>query len=163
MPIKQPFLNNRLYQSLAEGQTVKNLDLKKKGKPNIFIGSSTESLHIAEQVKALFEEEFFEVDIWDEGVFGKEDEEGDSSGLSNAEQLKNFTDIYDYAIFIFVPEDEIVSKTRVTDQGDSLSDRSTRHNVVFEFGLFLGKIGAKKTYILSDKDTMPLLKISLRI
>ncbi|MFT3932113.1 MAG: nucleotide-binding protein [Chitinophagaceae bacterium] len=142
MPQKKGFSNENPLQSLQTGNTVKNLDVKKNGRPSIFIGSSTESLATARFVKEQFDPSIFEVDIWDEGVFGK--------GKTNVQWLKNFTDIYDFAIFIFVPEDEILVQTRTDKQGKDLAGKATRHNVVFEFGLFLGRIGSKKTYILYD-------------
>ncbi|MGB5929447.1 MAG: STING domain-containing protein, partial [Cyclobacteriaceae bacterium] len=71
---------------------------------------------------------------------------------SNAEQLKNFTDIYDYAIFLFTPDDQLVSQTRsFTDNNENVEAKATRHNVIFEFGLFLGRIGADRTFILYDE------------
>jgi hypothetical protein len=145
MPLKDAFKNTRKHQVLEEPATVKNLDVKKEGKPSIFIGSSTESLDTAQFIKDQFDPSIFEVDIWDEGVFGR--------GKTNVEWLKNFTDIYDFAIFIFVPEDEIMIQTREDASGQQLKGKATRHNVVFEFGLFLGRIGSKKTYILYDEDT----------
>ena len=165
---------------------VKNLEGKKKGdKPSIFIGSSYESLVIAEAVKNMFGKDTCEVDIWDEDIFDpsiqkkaskyavnerlkkkitqhrkhyldnatdtatqQEDTEQDLLPL-NIHSLKNFTDIYDFAIFIFVPEDKLVSQSRTSGK-DKLTGTGTRHNVVFELGLFLGRIGSKKTFIIAD-------------
>lgn len=137
--------------TLPEGSTVKNLAAKidENARPSIFIGSSSESLPVARQIKAFFEEALFEVDIWDEGVFERTRSFGGSA--TNAEQLKNFTDIYDFAIFLFVPDDKIVSQTRTDLQGNFKEAVATRHNVVFEFGLFLGRIGARKSFILFDR------------
>ena len=145
MAVKKSYTSSRPHAILDETQTVKKLDIKKQGKPSVFIGSSTESLETAEFIKQQFEPELFEVDIWDEGIFGK--------GKTNVEWLKNFTDIYDFAIFIFVPEDEIMIQTRTDSRGSTLKGKGTRHNVVFEFGLFLGRIGSSRTYILYDEDT----------
>ena len=172
MEIREEFRNQRPHQVLQKG-TVKELEQKIRnfelGKPSIFIGSSRESLYIAEKVKSLFGDTLFEVDIWDEGVFGKtpSSERGEDPvtgrALSNVEWLKNFTDIYDYAMFLFVPEDKIVSETRVVknDQGKEIVTMTlgTRHNVVFEFGMFLGRIGAKKTFVLFDKGTTDFIKL----
>jgi len=88
------------------------------------------------------------------GSFGK-GEKPASSPATNLESLKNFSDIYDFAIFIFVPEDKIISQSRVskTNPQDEAKGEGTRHNVVFEFGLFLGRIGSKKTFIVADHNT----------
>ena len=90
-------------------------------------------------------------------IFGQKDDDGDS--LSNAEQLKNFTDIYDYAIFIFTPDDRLVSQTREDlEDGSLIEARSVRHNVVFEFGLFLGRIGAARSFILYEDSINDFIK-----
>lgn len=142
--------NSGQYPILETG-TVKNWEQKLKniGRPTIFVGSSVESKPIAEKLRACFPVNEFEVDIWYDGVFGATSSSGGT--MSNMEWLKGFTDIYDFAIFIFVPEDTIVSATR-----KDLEDKAprtaqvTRHNVVFEFGMFLGRVGAKRSFILFD-------------
>ena len=148
----QPAKYEQTPQHLEAGRTVKNLERKlpQVGRPSIFVGSSTESLEVARKVKAHFPSDLFEVDIWDEGIFGQTTTFGGEA--TNAEQLKNFTDIYDFAIFIFVPDDKIVSQTRKDISGKNKQAFATRHNVVFEFGLFLGRIGAKRSFILFDDD-----------
>lgn len=162
MEIKDEFKNERPHQVLKSG-TVKELKQKilnsEIGKPSIFIGSSRESLYVAEKVKAHFDKKVFDVNIWNEGIFGKtpssEKREVGEIVLSNVEWLKNFTDIYDFSIFIFVPEDKIVSQTRTIKSVDGKeitpTALGTKHNVVFEFGMFLGRIGTKKTFVLFDK------------
>lgn len=130
--------------------------------PSVFIGSATESHIIAKQVQQLFDSNKFQVDTWKMNVFGQRDEDGNL--LSNAEQLKNFTDIYDFAIFIFSPDDRLISRTRKwwsEERGDKLEmieANATRHNVVFEFGLFLGRIGADRSFILYDAEIENFVK-----
>ncbi|MCB0522492.1 MAG: nucleotide-binding protein [Lewinellaceae bacterium] len=153
MSLKKAFRPDSPPQILEDGKHVKDFDKKIKGKPSVFIGSSTESLPVAVEVKALLGDEKFEVDIWNEGVFGKTDQD-DENGMSNVQWLDGFTDIYDFALFVFVSDDDITVSTRKDEKGKKLKGTAARHNVVFEFGLFLGKIGAKKTFILyqdSDK------------
>lgn len=159
---------------------VKNLKNKKGGRPSIFIGSSTESLPLARAVKAMFPADAYEVDIWDEDIFDPNIQQGasaygiggvahdkgkaalvaapetatdgDTRPPTNLDSLKNFSDIYDFAIFVFVPDDKIVSQTRMhLRTGDPLAGTGARHNLVFEFGLFLGRIGSKKTFVLADR------------
>lgn len=147
--IKKPYNDPHFSELKPDEQTVKNLS-EKKIKPSVFIGSSTESHHIARRVQELFDGDRLEVDTWKMDIFGQKDEDGER--LSNAEQLKNFTDIYDYAIFLFTPDDQLVSQTReFTDTEGKVESKAVRHNVVFEFGLFLGRIGADRTFILYDQ------------
>lgn len=147
------------YPVLEKG-TVKGWEAKVKniGRPSIFVGSSRESMPIAERVRKGFPEDEFVVDPWYSGVFGKTSSTG--GDMSNAEWLKNFTDIYDYAIFIFAPDDEMKSLTRFdTPDGSARNAMGTRHNVVYEFGLFMGRIGAKKTFILFDDSVEDFVKL----
>jgi hypothetical protein len=146
---KQANLPNPSF--LPPGVSVKDLESKLDGRPSIFIGCSVESLSVAKMVKKCFETNLYEVDIWDEGIFAKTRSFGGQA--NNVEQLKNFSDIYDFAIFLFVPDDKIISQTRTfqkNDGGDFKNALATRHNVVFEFGLFLGRLGARKSFILFD-------------
>lgn len=141
------------FDKLPEGENIRNFrdKIANVGKPSIFIGSSLESKKVAEKIKDFFPSDLFHVDAWYDGVFGTTRGEH-KDGLSNMEYLKNFTDIYDFAIFIFVPEDEIVSKTRFdVGEGKARTAHVTRHNVIFEFGMFLGRIGAKRSFILFDE------------
>lgn len=111
-------------------------------KKSIFIGSSTESLRVARALKSLLDKTRFDINIWDEDVFEK--------GRSNIDNLLKFSDVYDYAIFVFVPDDEIVIR--------EATGTAPRHNIVFEFGLFLGRIGAKKTFIVAEESIKKFVK-----
>lgn len=147
--IDRDFFDGQNRELKSSEQTVKNLEIKKI-RPSIFIGSSTESHFLAEKIQSYFNSELLEVDTWKMDIFGQKDDEGNR--LTNAEQLKNFTDIYDFAIFLFTPDDKLISQTRSDLKGNRIVAHATRHNVVFEFGLFLGRIGAERSYILYDDD-----------
>jgi len=151
--------SKKINYPILESGTVKDFESKVKniGRPSIFVGSSLESEAIAEKIKEGFSEKDFDVNVWYDGVFGKTRSSGGT--ISNVEWLKNFTDIYDFAIFIFVPEDKIVSQSRFDFPHNKARKASgTRHNVIFEFGMFMGRIGAKKTFILYDDKTDPFVK-----
>ena len=111
---KQANLPNPSF--LPPGVSVKDLESKLDGRPSIFIGCSVESLSVAKMVKKCFETNLYEVDIWDEGIFAKTRSFGGQA--NNVEQLKNFSDIYDFAIFLFVPDDKIISQTRTFQKND---------------------------------------------
>lgn len=158
---------------------VKQLDQKKE-KYSIFIGSSTESLPVAKAIQQYLIQDGrdYEVDVWDEDIFDPTIQQGTSEygiggeiydkgkksasepkisnskeghGPTNLESLRNFSDIYDFAIFVFVPDDKLVSQTRKhLETKTPLEGYGTRHNLVFEFGLFLGRIGPKKTFVIAD-------------
>jgi predicted nucleotide-binding protein len=137
------------YPILEDG-FVKNCPEKVKnvGKPSIFIGSSGEAIPLAEKIQSRFEKDLFQVDIWSDGIFGKTKSSG--GDISNMEWLKNFSDIYDFAIFLFTLEDDLKGIRKDQPKGKNRRARVVRHNVVFEFGMFLGRIGVKRSFILVD-------------
>ncbi|MDG5490589.1 nucleotide-binding protein [Psychroserpens sp. SPM9] len=150
--------DNNDFPHLPDDEAVKNLKGKidEIGKPSVFIGSVSESIWISELAQSYFDKEVFEVDAWHQGIFQLTKTSGGSA--NNAEQLKNFTDIYDFAIFIFSPDDKIVSQYRKDKSGKYKKALATRHNVVFEFGLFLGRIGAKRSFILFDDNSKDFIE-----
>ncbi|AWV97671.1 TIR domain-containing protein [Arcticibacterium luteifluviistationis] len=129
-----------------EGRLVKNLRAKKQ-KPSIFIGCSSEAHHIAREIQSFFNKSLFEVDTWKMSIFGGMHKDGTT--LTISEHLKNFTDIYDFAIFLFVPDEEIQTKTRIIAGTQKVAEsKGVKHNVIFEFGMFLGRLGAKRSIVL---------------
>lgn len=104
-------------------------------KPNIFIGSSREGLHVAELVKKHLSD-FADCRIWNDQVF-----KFNSSYFETLMELLNF---YDYGIMVGTADDLVVSR----DQHHS----ETRDNVLFELGLFLGRLGKEKVFFLKAKN-----------
>lgn len=133
------------YPILSSG-AVKDLEKKiaELGKPSVFVGSTYERRHLAEYVKSQFDTMLFNVDCWHDGVFGPT--LGRDGDTSNLEWLKNFTDIYDFGIFLFT-EDDYIKNNR------GFEADAVRHNLVFEFGLFFGRLGAKRSFIIKTDRT----------
>ena len=102
---------------------------------SIFIGSSSESSSIAHALKFFFDPAIFNVDVWDEDVFER--------GNSNLDNLKKFTAIYDYSIMLFVQDDEIIHRGKKYD--------NVPPNIIFEYGLFLGRMGSDRSFIVAEK------------
>ena len=102
-------------------------------KPSIFIGSSSEGLEIVEIVKEYFEKEA-EVTIWNQDVFKL-----NQSGL---ESLLRAINVHDFAILILTPDDVITSR--------GISSSAPRDNVIFEYGLFLGRLGPNRAFIIFE-------------
>lgn len=102
-------------------------------KPRVFIGSSSEGLKIARKVQELLAPDVTAV-VWDQGtVFGL--------GAATLEALEKAVFDYDFAIFVFTPDDELHTR--------GVARPVARDNVVFELGLFTGKLGRMKTYVLN--------------
>lgn len=102
---------------------------------SIFIVSSQEGLPVAKAVKAQFTDEA-EVDIWTEDIF--------AAGRSFLRTLLDRASFYDFAIAVFSADDE----ARIRDRTVLV----TRDNVIFEFGLFLGRLGPDRAFLLADRD-----------
>lgn len=104
-------------------------------RPTAFIGSSAEGLTIAKAVQTNLEH-VAECQIWSQGVFGLTE--------GTLETLVNKLDDYDFAVFVLTPDDVEISReeSRVTP----------RDNVLFELGLFMGRIGRKRTFMVLDRE-----------
>ena len=109
-------------------------------KPTVFVGSSGEGLDIARGVQSILEDVAL-VSLWNKGVFGLT--EGTLEGLVHA------LDRFDFAILVITPDDVVISR--------EVQAQAARDNVMFELGLFLGRLGPSRTYaICSDHQNLKL-------
>jgi predicted nucleotide-binding protein len=68
---------------------------KRRSRPSVFVGSSTEGLRIAQALQSLLDRDF-DVIIWDQSeVFGL--------GRVTIEALESAVSKYDFGIFVFCP------------------------------------------------------------
>lgn len=107
-----------------------NINRIKEEKMEIFIGSSTQAVDIIDQIALTIEEKGFEPLPWNsrgKGVF--------TASKFTLENLINTAERVKGAVFIFNSDDEIWYSS------DNLKVKKTRDNVLFEYGLFVGKNG----------------------
>jgi len=104
-------------------------------KPRIFIGSSTEGLDVARKVKDFFSKDF-ECYLWNDGIFKYNE--------NYLETLLKEANLFDYGILVFTKDDFTKSREKKFD--------SPRDNVVFEYGLFLGRLGRDNAFILQGEN-----------
>lgn len=104
-------------------------------KPKVFIGSSTEALHVAEAIQAELSYEAESV-LWSQDVF--------RAMNTPIEDLIAALETFDFAIFVFFPEDTIRIRAK-----ESIA---VRDNVIFELGLFIGKLGRTRNFFLVPKN-----------
>lgn len=109
----------------------------KANKPKIFIGSSTEGLDVARGIQSELHGDY-EVVIWNQGPFQR-------LTLSFLETLEEIVNAFDYGVFVFTPDDKIDSR------GESKT--IARDNVIFELGMFTGKLGRRKTFLVHPINT----------
>lgn len=109
-------------------------------KPKLFIGSSSEALEIANAIQENLNYDA-EVTVWNQGVFKL------SSNTLN--DLLLAVSQSDFAIFVFNPDDVAI----IRDQKHT----TVRDNVVFELGLFIGKLGQNNVfYVIPENETIHL-------
>ncbi|MDR1121770.1 MAG: nucleotide-binding protein [Dysgonamonadaceae bacterium] len=106
----------------------------------IFIGSSKQSLNIANAVQRSLKSVLgrgFSIKVWNQNVFPLSETFIETLCLAANEE-------YDFAIFIFSPDD-----IKVFDDKEFFEARS---NVIFEYGLFTGTLNRNKVFVVSPSD-----------
>ena len=111
-------------------------------KPRLFIGSSSENLDVAYAMQTALER-VAEVTVWDQGVF--------SLSRYNLEALLESLFSTDFGAFVFAPND--VTNIRGEDKA------TVRDNVIFELGLFVGRLGRERCFIVLPKGDQGVLHL----
>lgn len=102
-------------------------------KPTIFIGSSSEGIGVAKDIKSKLSKQF-SVTLWPK-IF--------DFNKSNLENLSSQISFFDYAILVATGDDTTVSRNK--------EKLSPRDNVIFEYGLFSGGIGVSRTFLVMER------------
>lgn len=108
-------------------------------KAKVFIGSSNAAVYIAEYAQVELAA-VSSPEIWTNGKF--------RSHLTPIESLFLALDEFDFALFVALPED------LTTRRGSGSS--TMRDNVLFEAGLFLGRVGRERVFIIAPNDTQDI-------
>ena len=102
--------------------------------PRVFVGSSVESLHIANAISDNLEFDA-EVTTWNSGTF--------NLSSTTIDSLIEKSKSVDFSVFIFSPDDLTIMRSR--------EQYVVRDNVVFELGLFVGSIGKERCFIVKPR------------
>lgn len=100
-------------------------------KPRVFIGSSTEALDIAYTLQENLEFDSNPT-VWTQGIF-----ELSSNSLDD---LLNALNNFDYGIFVFKLDDIVQIRNEKLN--------TVRDNIIFELGLFIGKLGKQRVFFV---------------
>jgi tetratricopeptide (TPR) repeat protein len=108
-------------------------------KPKLFVGSSSEAIKLA---RAIHENLMHDVHVtvWNEGIFKVSEPSVDSI----LDQLAEM----DFGAFVFAPDDELLIRGEESE--------ATRDNVIFELGLFVGRLGRQRSFIFLPTDNRNL-------
>ena len=108
-------------------------------KPRLFIGSTKEGLELATTLRDLLGDSI-DTKVWNEGIFRL----SEPTMISLVKALDNF----DFAVFLFTPDDTV----RIRDE----EFRTVRDNIIFELGLFIGRLGLERTFFVRPDDCRDL-------
>jgi tetratricopeptide (TPR) repeat protein len=105
-----------------------------EARPRLFIASSKEAIDIAYATRQNLRGDA-EVTVWSEGVF--------QLSATSVESLE--LGEYDFGVFVFAPNDALTIRGNET--------ASVRDNVIFELGLFVGRLGKNRCFVFVPEAT----------
>jgi len=104
-------------------------------KPSMFVGSSTEGIEFARAIRSLLTNDA-QMTLWNEGFFGV--------GNVFVDTLINALPRFDFAVLVLTPDDLVNSR--------DVETFGPRDNLLFELGLFMGRLGRARTFIVHQAD-----------
>ena len=107
-----------------------------------FIGSSSEGLPHARALAANLKDAGIECELWNLSTF--------ALGLTTMEGLEAAMARNSFAVFVATADDKTISRGK--------AKLSPRDNIIFEFGLFAGRLGRGRAFLLVPDD-VPSLKL----
>lgn len=115
-------------------------------RPKLFVGCSSQGgMDVAHRLQEELSSEV-EVIIWNQGVF--------KPGESYLESLTKDCFDFDFAALVLSPDDLVLS-------GSAAGQLVPRDNVLFELGLFMGRLGRERTFIVMSRDAQQKLPSDL--
>lgn len=108
-------------------------------KPKLFVGSSGQSLEVAHTIQESLEDAI-DVTVWDQDVF--------KPSQTTIHALLAALDNSDFGLFVLGADDASNSRGKVV--------QVPRDNVVFELGLFAGRLGMSRAFFIMPEDVQDL-------
>jgi O-acetyl-ADP-ribose deacetylase (regulator of RNase III) len=105
-------------------------------RPSVFVAVSSERVRIAGDLQELLQKRNIEVTVWDQDAI--------RPSMSVLGGLIEGLNRYDFGVFIFARDDNTLVR------GEARG--TVRDNVLFEMGLFIGRLGRERTLMLVPRD-----------
>src|SRR5512132_3487482 len=103
----------------------------------IFIASASEGLDVANAIRDILGSNMdFEAKVWNQRTF--------KPSMTFIEALEAELAQSDFAVLTLTPDDQTESRGKIS--------MTPRDNVLFELGLFMGRLGRERTYFVCDKN-----------
>ena len=113
-------------------------------RPTLFVGSTVEALEVARAAHAELDHDL-DVTLWNHGLF--------PPGITTWAQLTKVTGDYDFALFVFSGDDHVLSRGQ--------ENLAVRDNLLIEYGLFVGVLGAERAFFMYNRDRRPKIASDL--
>jgi len=101
-------------------------------RPRIFVGSSREAIDVCRAIQGELDDDF-DVTVWDQDIF--------RLSYGALDSLLDALDSSDAGVFVLRPDDLTESRGE--------SSPTARDNVTFELGMFIGRLGRDRTFMLT--------------
>lgn len=102
----------------------------------VFVICSAEALPVARAIENAFDHDPFNIIVWTDGVF--------RASWYPIESLEQQLDQSDFAIAIAQPDDQTHSRGG--------TNPSPRDNVIFELGMFIGRLGRHRSFLMEPRE-----------
>lgn len=113
-------------------------------KPRVFIGSSSEGVAVAYALQSNLEDDG-DVTVWTQNVFRPSE--------FILESLLKQLEAADVGIFVFSPDDTVIIR--------GIEQPAVRDNVIFEVGMYIGRLGRDRCFIVFPRGSNPKLPSDL--
>ncbi len=132
LPLRHTVIFERATISIVQNQ-------REDMKPKIFIGSSREGINVADALNSKLDD-VAECTVWQDNAM-------QIAGNLLSELINN-AKRSDFGIFVFSADDVIIMRDDVKS--------SVRDNVLFEMGLFIGRLGMERCFFIVPHDAEAL-------
>ncbi|MBB4725987.1 Pycsar phage resistance system effector protein PycTIR [Xanthomonas euvesicatoria] len=132
-----PDVWRRIAATLARRLAERNhLVTTQRERVRVFIVSSAEALPIVDLLIKQFEHDRFLAVAWKNGVF--------RASSYTLDELEAQLDDSDFAIAVAQPDDVVITR--------EMKWPAMRDNVTFELGLFMGRLGRRRAFLMEPRD-----------